>query len=122
MSPDRLRQLTTLIGGLEHLLGGMPVTPCQGLVGVIRYPFDAGAPGVGLCAAGTQTCTAGTFAACEGAVGPVAELCNGKDDNCDGTCDEPFDADHDTFTTCGTRTNMCGAPPGPSDCNDADAK
>jgi hypothetical protein len=32
------------------------------------------------------------------------ELCDGKDNDCDGTYDEDFDADGDTYTTCGTRT------------------
>jgi hypothetical protein len=36
------------------------------------------------------------------------ELCNGMDDNCDGTIDEGFDADGDGVTTCG------------GDCNDGD--
>ncbi|MFZ5470994.1 MAG: putative metal-binding motif-containing protein [Myxococcota bacterium] len=30
------------------------------------------------------------------------ELCNGKDDDCDGQLDEGFDQDGDCFTTCGT--------------------
>ena len=39
----------------------------------------------------------------------AAEICNGADDNCNGTIDEGFDADADGFTVCG------------GDCNDADA-
>ena len=43
------------------------------------------------------------------AVNPGAtEICNGIDDNCDGTTDEGFDVDLDGYTTCG------------GDCNDAD--
>jgi Putative metal-binding motif len=44
------------------------------------------------------------------AVNPGAEeICNGIDDNCNGTIDEGFDTDADGFTTCG------------GDCNDGDA-
>lgn len=37
------------------------------------------------------------------------EICNGLDDDCDGTIDEGFDTDNDGFTACG------------GDCNDANA-
>jgi len=61
------------------------------------------------------------FSATGGTCGPIdcddadpavfpgaTELCNGVDDDCDGTVDNGFDADGDGFTTCG------------GDCNDAD--
>lgn len=41
----------------------------------------------GECSAGTRACVGGVFGECEGAVGPGVELCNGLDDNCDGTID-----------------------------------
>ncbi|MEZ4469712.1 MAG: MopE-related protein [bacterium] len=44
----------------------------------------------GECVRGTQTCAAGRFGACVGEVTPVAEACNGRDDDCDGTTDESF--------------------------------
>jgi len=43
---------------------------------------------VGQCRQGTQTCAGGSWASCAGAVGPVAETCNGLDDDCDGATDE----------------------------------
>ncbi len=44
---------------------------------------------VGLCMAGGQTCdSSGTWAPCTGSTGPVPEICNGLDDNCDGAVDE----------------------------------
>jgi hypothetical protein len=38
---------------------------------------------------------------------PSTEFCNGADDDCDGTVDEGFDQDGDSYTTCA------------GDCNDA---
>ena len=43
----------------------------------------------GECRAGTQTCNAsGSWAPCVGAIGPVPEICNTLDDDCDGSSDE----------------------------------
>ena len=44
---------------------------------------------IGLCRAGTSTCTAGVWSACQGELTPNAkEQCDGFDDNCDGSVDE----------------------------------
>ena len=53
------------------------------------YTGQPGTVNVGICAAGTQTCNSnGTaFGSCIGQVLPVAELCNNKDDDCDGIVD-----------------------------------
>jgi len=63
------------------------------------------------------TATTGDCDDSDGAVHPgAAEVCNGKDDDCDGNYDEDFDGDGDTYTTCGTRTidgSSCTA-----DCDD----
>ena len=45
---------------------------------------------VGACMEGVQTCEDGTWSSCVGGVDPVDERCNGLDDNCDGTTDEPW--------------------------------
>src|SRR4030043_177564 len=42
---------------------------------------------VGECVSGLQTCVNGNWGSCIGSVGPVSEVCNNKDDNCDGTVD-----------------------------------
>jgi alpha-tubulin suppressor-like RCC1 family protein len=60
-------------------------------------------PSEGACRAGTQTCRSGTWTRCEGAVGPVAELCgNGLDDDCDGLSDDP------ALCTCSPAPEVCG--------------
>jgi alpha-tubulin suppressor-like RCC1 family protein len=61
--------------------------------GVTRscYTGTAGTSGVGLCRPGTQTCSAGVWlATCAGQVLPTTETCNGLDDNCNGTTDDPY--------------------------------
>jgi MYXO-CTERM domain-containing protein len=45
----------------------------------------------GACASGTQTCAAGAWGDCEGALEAGAEECNGSDDDCDGVIDDDVD-------------------------------
>ena len=52
------------------------------------YTGAAGTKGVGLCLGGTQSCSAGAWGACAGEVTPTAELCDSKDNDCDGSTDE----------------------------------
>ncbi|TNE47868.1 MAG: hypothetical protein EP343_18200, partial [Deltaproteobacteria bacterium] len=42
----------------------------------------------GPCSAGKQTCIGGKWSVCVGDVLPQAEICDGKDNNCDGNVDE----------------------------------
>jgi hypothetical protein len=43
---------------------------------------------VGVCLQGTRACVGGVVSACEGEVLPTAEVCNGKDDDCNGVVDD----------------------------------
>lgn len=60
---------------------------------------QCGISDVGRCAYGTQTCTAGVWGNCEGAINPIAEQCsNDVDDDCDGLTDTA-DGDCEMCTT-----------------------
>ena len=56
---------------------------------------------VGECTPGLQACVDGMLTRCEGAIGPSAELCNGLDDDCDGTIDEMV------RRSCGSDVGVC---------------
>ena len=51
------------------------------------YTGASGTQGKGLCKAGTQTCTKGTWSSCGGQILPQTETCDGKDNDCDGIVD-----------------------------------
>ncbi|MBK06267.1 MAG: hypothetical protein CL920_28230 [Deltaproteobacteria bacterium] len=56
----------------------------------VCFTGPPGTEGVGECRKGKRTCVAGAWTACVGSIVPVNEVCNGKDDDCDGTIDESF--------------------------------
>jgi hypothetical protein len=76
--------------GIDNNCDGNVDEGCGCLTGQTQpcYSGPAGTAGVGICHAGTQTCTAGTWGACTGDQTPGTEVCNGLDDNCNGQTDE----------------------------------
>lgn len=88
-----------------------------------------GPENVGICRSGSQTCINGQWQQeCVGAVYPGEELCNGMDDNCNGTVDEVGsnyyypDADGDGYGDAGSGMMACTLPAGYTlvggDCDD----
>ncbi len=58
------------------------------------YTGPAKTKGKGICKAGTQTCRNCKWSRCEGEITPLQkEVCNGKDDDCDGDIDEGIKCD-----------------------------
>ena len=72
--------------GLDNDCDGMADEGCECVDGATQ-PCGSS---VGACVRGTQTCAGGRFGACSGGVGPTAETCNMRDDDCDGVTDEGF--------------------------------
>lgn len=60
---------------------------------------------MGTCRKGVQTCNAGNFGSCEGSTNPTSEICDGRDNDCNGVVDE---------------SNICPLPDG-TPCNDGNA-
>ena len=52
------------------------------------YTGPSSTEGKGLCKAGQQTCASGKWGSCTAQVVPVTEVCDGKDNDCDGSTDE----------------------------------
>jgi len=76
------------------------------LSGESCYTGTAETRNVGACRQGKPTCANGGTIACTGEVLPTAEVCNGKDDDCDGTVDEGFDF-QTGHNNCGRCDQVC---------------
>jgi hypothetical protein len=62
--------------------------PCLRADSVSCFPGPAEREGVGRCHSGRASCVEDRWSACEDAVLPDVELCDGADDDCDGFVDE----------------------------------
>ncbi len=90
----------TCDGSLDENCNGTVDEGCTCAVGTTMPCGTA----TGACNPGSQTCnSSGAWGACMGAIGPTPEVCNGVDDDCNGTVDDPG--------TCPTAppSVMCGA-------------
>ena len=70
-------------------------------VAVDEFVTQACGTNEGACVEGVETCSGGSFGDCVGETGPVLEICNNTDDDCDTLVDE--------FVTqaCGTNEGAC---------------
>ncbi|MCK6511434.1 WD40 repeat domain-containing protein [Myxococcota bacterium] len=74
-------------GKTDNLVGG---GTCECLVGQKEFCYDgpANTAGIGLCARGERICqSTGKWSPCLNQITPSPEICDGKDNNCDGQVD-----------------------------------
>ncbi len=111
-----------------------PVEACNGLDDNCDGTVDEGCPctdgttqscgsDVGECMPGVQTCAGAVWGACTGEIVPTAELCNGRDDDCDGMSDELFldlgtDCDGADADMCNEGMRVCSSDGASTVCND----
>ena len=126
------------IGGGKHCEGGVEPSAeaCNGLDDDCDGSTDEGvnppgpcpAPGIplgspirGECRPGANTCVsdaAGARFACTGGIGPVPEICDGKDNDCDGDSDEEAPCPEGQGCADGECTPRCGRPRDPECASD----
>jgi streptogramin lyase len=98
--------------GRDEDCDGAPDDGCTCEAGVMQDCF-LGPPetdNVGRCRPGRQTCEGPSefaeWGACTGGVGPIPEICNGEDDDCDGEADERWSAGSNACGFCNP-TEIC---------------
>ena len=91
-------------GATDENAGGTPLSQAC-------YTGPPGTENVGPCVGGNQSCNAGTWGACGGEVIPQIELCDGADNDCDGSNDEDFNTQTDMLN-CGSCGWGCAAHAG----------
>jgi Notch-like protein len=104
------------VNGAIMCSGGVPGTAeiCNGIDDDCNGAIDDGNPGggtacgsnVGTCKAGVEYCIGGQLT-CIGAIGPTAEICDGLDNDCDGTADQLAPCPGDTQCISGSCAEKC---------------
>lgn len=85
------RTLSPQTTGTDNRPVSVASSSCQPGESRACYSGPTGTQDRGICKAGRQSCNQGTFGPCTGEILPATqELCNDKDDNCDGKIDETF--------------------------------
>ncbi|HZF50667.1 MAG TPA: MopE-related protein [Polyangiaceae bacterium] len=90
--------------------GSADESPCVCLDGSTRACGNH----VGECKPGTQTCAVGKWGPCIGAIGASAEVCDGKDNNCNNAIDDGCLCNPPDTRSCGLNVGECN--PGIQNC------
>jgi MYXO-CTERM domain-containing protein len=69
----------------------------------------------GVCKIGARLCTASAWGTCFGAQGPLPEVCNGLDDDCDGLVDNGVSSTCMDYTTCKPYATCAACLPAPQE-------
>src|SRR3989344_466993 len=72
---------------------------CDGIVDEIEE--SCGDNDIGACQLGTKTCKNGKWGSCKGVIYPEIEVCDGKDNDCNGKTDENL------IESCGANKGVC---------------
>ena len=98
------------VGPVEEVCDGLD-NDCNGMIDDVQGGCDCVAgdselcgSDVGLCERGIRHCNDGVWGQCEGEVGPVQEVCDEDDNDCDGMIDEEFPGMGDP---CGSDIGSC---------------